>query len=161
MVVCGARVLSDGARVLFLGSGMAKSKRRVMDAAHLQVDYDSLSKTETRGLVASQGAELAAEARSIDINRNIQQVDVVMLPSVHRMVNNAYSVIDSELRRLQRESASGGLSKTDTTQFERYASSLVRLVNMERSVRNDSEVDAMSDEELTKKVVAKLRGENG
>jgi hypothetical protein len=158
--VWGAGVFSDGIRALVWGAEMSKPKRRVMDAAHLQVDYGSLSKTETRGLVATQGAELVAEARAIDVNRDLQHIDVVMLPSVHRMVNNAYSVIDSELRRLQRESMAGGLSKTDTTQFERYAASLVRLVNMERSVRNDSDVDAMSDEELTKKVLAKLRGDN-
>ena len=131
-------------------------RRRVMDAS-LDVEYTSSSDKGHSALVTKQRKALAEESPSMVINDNLKGVDVVFLPSVHRMVNNSYSVIESEVRRLLRESSRGnGLDKSQTAQFERYVSSLVRLANLERSVRDDSEVEAMSDEELTTKVIEKL-----
>lgn len=136
-------------------------KRRVMDAS-LDVAYTSLSGDEHSAIATRERASLLAEADSMEVNAQLSSVDVSFLPSVHRMVNSAYSVIDVELRRLLREAnrGTGGLDKSETGQFERYTSSLVRLVNLERQVKDDSEVEAMGDEELTKRVIEKLQGRN-
>lgn len=143
----------------FLLSG---KRRHVMDAS-LDVEYTSISDREHSALVTKQRKSIAEEAKTMTVNDGLSGIDAVFMPSVHRMVNSAYSIIDTELRRLLREAhrGSGGLDKSGTAQFERYASSLVRLVNLERSVRDDSEVEAMSDEELTKKVIEKLSPGDG
>lgn len=135
---------------------LSNKRRRIMDAS-LDVEYSSKSENSDQALVARQRKALHAEASEMVVNDNLKSVDVVFLPSVHRMVNNSYAVIESEVRRLLRASnLGGGLDKSQTAQFERYVSSLVRLANLERSVRDDSEVEAMSDEELTTKVIEKL-----
>jgi hypothetical protein len=92
------------------------------------------------------------------INQNIDQISVERMPSVHAMLHNAYAVIDVELRRLGRVAQMEGLSKTETTQFERYATAMVKLVGLEHDIRDNSEVDAMSDDALETAVVSQIMG---
>ena len=134
-----------------------KPTRRVMDASHLSVDYESLSRTDSRAVKAQRGEDLAAEAKNIAINSRIAEQAIATLPSVHTMLHNSYAIIDTEIRRLGRQSHRGGLDRADTAQFEKYAASLVRLVKMEHEVRDNSSLDAMSDKELTEEVVKKLQ----
>lgn len=121
------------------------------------MDYGSLSRTDSRAAKVQRGEDLAAEAKNIQINSKIAEHAIATLPSVHTMLHNSYAIIDSELRRLGRQSHRGGLDRTETGQFEKYASSLVRLVKMEHEVRDNSSLDAMSDKELTEEVVKKLK----
>lgn len=131
-------------------------KRRIMDAS-LAVEYRGTSSKSHESLAEGQREDLAKESELMTVNENIALVDAQFLPSVHRMVNDAYSIIDMELRRLGRTAGSrGGLDKVQTGQFERYTAALVKLVNVGKVISDGSEVDAMSDEELTKRVAEKL-----
>ena len=136
--------------------GAVMGKRRIMDAS-LDVEYRAAGSKGHSSVVAAQEAALAKEAELMTLNENLSAVVVPFLPSVHRMINDAYSVIDVELRRLGHEAANrGGLDKVQTGQFERYTAALVKLVNVGRLIADGSEVDAMSDEELTRRVTEKL-----
>ena len=104
------------------------------------------------------GEVLAKAAKTVHIAPRREVITVETMPSVHAMLHNAYSVIDVELRRLGREAQMAGLSKTETTQFERYAAAMVKLVGLEHDIRDNSELDAMSDEALTDAVVTRLEG---
>ena len=131
-------------------------QRRVMDAS-LDVEYRGTSPKSHDALTAGQRADLSKEVESMTINDRVASIDATFLPSVHRMVNDAYSIIDTELRGLHRTaSGRGGLDKVQTGQFERYVAALVKLVNIDKMVSDGSEVDAMGDEELKKKVIETL-----
>ena len=127
------------------------AKKHIMKASHTQMDYASLDSQGTKALVASQGEALAAEAKNISINSKAKEIALPFLPSVHTMLTNAYSVIDMEVRRLGRE-AHMGLDRSDTLQFEKYVTSLVRLANLENNIRDTSELEAMSDKNLEEAV---------
>ncbi len=153
----GGSLVPSGVYLRGWGRVGKKKQRLIIDASHLAGDYDSLSRTDDRAMKARQGEALAAEAKNIQINSKIAEHAVATLPSVHTMLHNSYSIIDSELRRLGRQSQRCGLDRTETGQFEKYAHSLVRLVKMESEVRDNSALDAMSDKELTEQVLKKLK----
>ena len=125
--------------------------KKYMKAAHTKIDYGSLDEMGTKALIARQGEELAAEASGIEINSRAREMALPYLPSVHAMLTNAYTVIDSEVRRLGRD-AQYGLDKGQTAQFEKYVSSLVKLANLEHNIRDTSDLEAMSDSSLTEAV---------
>lgn len=127
------------------------AKKYIMNASHTQMDYDSLDSRGTKALVAAQGEALAAEAKNISINSKAKEIALPFLPSVHTMLTNAYSVIDMEVRRLGR-AAQVGLDRSETLQFEKYVTSLVRLANLENNIRDTSELEAMSDKNLEEAV---------
>ena len=135
------------------------AKKHIMKASHTPMDYASLDSQGTKALVASQGEALAAEAKHIAINSKAEDMALPFLPSVHTMLTNAYSVIDTEIRRLGRL-AHHGLDRPETLQFEKYVTSLVRLANLENNIRDTSELEAMSDKNLKEAVKKALeRGE--
>lgn len=133
--------------------------KKYMKAGHTRIDYASLDNQGSKGLIASQGEALASEAANIEINSKAKEISIPFLPSVHTMLTNAYSVIDSELRRLGRD-ATYGLDKSDTIQFEKYVSSLVRLANLEHNIRDTSELEAMSDKNLEEAVKRALKNKS-
>ena len=129
------------------------------DRPAITLDYRALASgppdpRERGELLAAAGHQAAAS----EINQNIDQISVERMPSVHAMLHNAYAVIDVELRRLGRVAQMEGLSKTETTQFERYATAMVKLVGLEHDIRDNSEVDAMSDDALETAVVSQIMG---
>lgn len=130
--------------------------KKYMKAGHTKIDYSSLDNQGSKGLIAAQGEILASEAKSIQINTKAKEIALPHLPSVHTMLTNSYAIIDTELRNLGRRSIHG-LDKSETIQFEKYVSSLVRLANLENNIRDTSELEAMSDKHLEEAVKKALQ----
>jgi hypothetical protein len=63
-------------------------------------------------------------------------------------MNSAYAVIDCEMRRLGRSSASTGLDNLQSRHLGVLTRSLVQLAQLEMGIRDQNELDAVSDERL-------------
>lgn len=132
---------------------MPNNPRGRPDRPALSLDYRAIEPA-----APDAGEVLARAAKTVHIAPRREIITVETMPSVHAMLHNAYSVIDVELRRLGRVAQLEGLSKTETNQFERYAAAMCKLVGLEHDIRDNSELDAMSDEALTDAVVTRLEG---
>ena len=89
--------------------------KRYYDAKKLAVKYDEALTSEpskfARKEILDRADELIAEeGATVEINQATPSNLVVsLLPSLHGIMTNTYSVIDSEIRRLLRSSGQSGL----------------------------------------------------
>ena len=89
--------------------------KKIFDAKKLAVKYDEAltskpSKFARKEILAQADELIAAEGATVEVNKTaISQLDVSFLPSLHGIMTNTYSVIDSEVRRLMRSSQSSNL----------------------------------------------------
>jgi hypothetical protein len=120
----------------------------------VQVTYDESltrrsSKTTRREALSEADAIIEAEGSTLDVNRESEsRVDVTYLPSLNNIMNSAYAVIDCEMRRLGRSSASTGLDNLQSRHLGVLTRSLVQLAQLEMGIREQNELDAVSDERL-------------
>ena len=110
---------------------------------------------EKSGLIVKSEVNLAEEqslsstGRSIMMNKALdEKLDVTLLPSVHNMLNSSYSVIANEVQRLDLRSRREQLSQQEIRSFERLTASLVRLASLEMNIREQGELEVMSDDKI-------------
>lgn len=120
----------------------------------VQVTYDeSLTRRSSKVVRADALSEadviIEEEGSTLDVNRDSSsRVDVTYLPSLNNIMNSAYAVIDCEMRRLGRSSASTGLDNLQSRHLGVLTRSLVQLAQLEMGIREQNELDAVSDERL-------------
>ena len=130
--------------------------RKIFNAGKLKVRYDEASlkgaagKQDREELLAQADQDIEAEGAFVEINREAQAlIDVNILPSLHSMMENMYTIIDAETRRLMRQTVSGGgMDKGDSQHFGQLTRSICQLANLEHGIREQNQLDQMSDEEL-------------
>jgi hypothetical protein len=110
---------------------------------------------EKSGLIVKSEVNLAEEqslsstGQSIMMNKALdEKLDVTLLPSVHNMLNSSYSVIANEVQRLDLRSRREQLSQQEIRSFERLTASLVRLASLEMNIREQGELEVMSDDKI-------------
>ena len=110
------------------------------------------SKLERREVMADAEDDIVSEGSRVQINQRKESlIDVRVLPSLHGIMENALAVVDSEIRHHLRVSQSGtGLDRAQVHSFGQMTRSLAQIVGMENDLRDQSELDAMSDEDLIK-----------
>ena len=65
------------------------------------------------------------------------------------MMENMYTIIDAETRRLMRQTVSGGgMDKGDSQHFGQLTRSICQLANLEHGIREQNQLDQISDDEL-------------
>ena len=65
------------------------------------------------------------------------------------MMENMYSIIDAETRRLMRQTVSGGgMDKADSQHFGQLTRSICQLANLEHAIREQNQLEQMSDDDL-------------
>ncbi len=120
----------------------------------VQVTYDeSLTKRSSKAIRKDALSEadviIEEEGSTVEVNRDsATRVDVTYLPSLNNIMNSAYSVIDCEMRRLGRSSASTGLDNLQSRHLGVLTRSLVQLAQLEMGIREQNELEAVSDERL-------------
>ena len=120
----------------------------------VQVTYDKSLTRRSSKVVRSDALSEAdviieEEGSTLDVNRDSStRVDVTYLPSLNNIMNSAYAVIDCEMRRLGRSSASTGLDNLQSRHLGVLTRSLVQLAQLEMGIREQNELDAVSDERL-------------
>ena len=84
--------------------------RKIFNAGKLQVRYEEAAskgaagKQERAELLAQADRDIEDEGAFVEINREAQAlIDVNILPSLHSMMENMYTIIDAETRRLMRQ----------------------------------------------------------
>ena len=130
--------------------------RKIFNAGKLQVRYDDAATKGAAGqqdrtaLLAQADRDIEAEGAFVEINRDATQlIDVHVLPSLHNMMENVYTIIDAETRRLMRQTVSGGgMDKADSQHFGQLTRSLCQLANLEHGIREQNNLEQMSDDEL-------------
>ena len=130
--------------------------RKIYNAGKLQVRYDEAAakgaagKQDREELLAQADRDIEDEGAFIEINRNARDIiDVHVLPSLHSMMENMYTIIDAETRRLMRQTVSGGgMDKSDSQHFGQLTRSLCQLANVEHGIREQNQLEQMSDDDL-------------
>jgi len=130
--------------------------RKIYNAGKLQVRYDKAAakgaagKQDREELLAQADRDIEDEGAFIEINRDARDIiDVHVLPSLHSMMENMYTIIDAETRRLMRQTVSGGgMDKSDSQHFGQLTRSLCQLANVEHGIREQNQLEQMSDDDL-------------
>ena len=130
--------------------------RKIFNAGKLQVRYEEAAskgaagKQERAELLAQADRDIEDEGAFVEINREAQAlIDVNILPSLHSMMENMYTIIDAETRRLMRQTvAGGGMDKGDSQHFGQLTRSICQLANLEHGIREQNSLEQMSDDEL-------------
>ena len=130
--------------------------RKIYNAGKLQVRYDEAAakgaagKQDREELLAQADRDIEDEGAFIEINRDARDIiDVHVLPSLHSMMENMYTIIDAETRRLMRHTVSGGgMDKSDSQHFGQLTRSLCQLANVEHGIREQNQLEQMSDDDL-------------
>ena len=144
--------------------------KKIFDAKKLAVKYDEALTSKpskfSRKEVAREADELIeAEGATVEINREAEsQLDVTYLPSLHGIMTNTYSLIDSEMRRLLRSSISSGLDNSQSRHLGTLTRSLCQLAQLEMGIREQTELEYMPDDklqELADKAFKKLKSNLG
>ena len=117
------------------------------------------SKLERRELIELAEKDLETEGSRVAINAHqADLIDIKVLPSLHGVMENAIGVIDSEIRRMLRVSSTGtGLDRAQVQAFGQMTRSLAQVVGIEQQLKQQSELEAMSDDDLIK--LAKMTSE--
>ena len=130
----------------------------------LKVRYDEAcspqgSKLERREIIELADKDIETEGSRVAINAHqADLIDIKVLPSLHGVMENAIGVIDSEIRRMLRVSSTGtGLDRAQVQAFGQMTRSLAQVVGIEQQLKQQSELEAMSDEDLIK--LAKMTSE--
>jgi|TARA_R100000656_G_scaffold11962_1_gene12602 hypothetical protein len=111
-----------------------------------------------------ESQSLEIEAKEVEINQDLNQVEISLLPSLHSMMSSSYSIIDEELHRLRGKAKTRGLDTADGKSFALLTNSLVKLANLEMNIREQSELETLDDEKihtLAAEVLAKQIGGKG
>jgi len=138
------------------GKTVSDSKTRKKGKTPLSINYDTIRMEE------SQSLEI--EAKAVEINQELTQVEISLLPSLHSMMSSSYSIIDEELHRLRGKAKTRGLDTADGKSFALLTNSLVKLANLEMNIREQSELETLDDEKihtLAAEVLAKQIGGKG
>tara|TARA_R100000664_G_scaffold515_2_gene1610 strand:+ start:2164 stop:2610 length:447 start_codon:yes stop_codon:yes gene_type:complete len=130
--------------------------RKIFNAGKLQVRYDEAAskgaagKQDREELLAQADRDIEDEGAFVEINRDARDlIDVSILPSLHSMMENMYSIIDAETRRLMRQTVSGGgMDKADSQHFGQLTRSICQLANLEHGIREQNQLEQMSDDDL-------------
>lgn len=128
--------------------------KKIYDAKKLAVKYDEAltskpSKFARREILEEADNLIAAEGATVEVNRDAtKQLDVTFLPSLHGIMTNTYSVIDSEMRRLLRTSISSGLDNLQSRHLGTLTRSLCQLAQLEIGIREQNELEYMPDDKL-------------
>ena len=130
--------------------------RKIYNAGKLQVRYDKAAsqgaagKQDREELLAQADQDIEAEGAFVEITRDARDlIDVNILPSLHSMMENMYSIIDAETRRLMRQTVSGGgMDKADSQHFGQLTRSICQLANLEHGIREQNQLEQMSDDDL-------------
>ena len=130
--------------------------RKIYNAGKLQVRYDKAAaegaagKQDREALLAQADRDIEDEGAFVEINRDARDlIDVNILPSLHSMMENMYSIIDAETRRLMRQTVSGGgMDKVDSQHFGQLTRSICQLANLEHGIREQNQLEQMSDDDL-------------
>ena len=130
--------------------------RKIYNAGKLQVRYDKAAskgaagKQDRKELLAQADRDIEDEGAFVEINRDARDlIDVNILPSLHSMMENMYSIIDAETRRLMRQTVSGGgMDKADSQHFGQLTRSICQLANLEHGIREQNQLEQMSDDDL-------------
>ena len=130
--------------------------RKIFNAGKLQVRYDEAASKGAAGiqdreeLLAQADRDIEDEGAFVEINRDARDlIDVNILPSLHSMMENMYSIIDAETRRLMRQTVSGGgMDKADSQHFGQLTRSICQLANLEHGIREQNQLEQMSDDDL-------------
>ena len=130
--------------------------RKIYNAGKLQVRYEKAAskgaagKQEREELLTQADRDIEDEGAFVEINRDAEElIDIQVLPSLHSMMENMYSIIDAETRRLMRQTVSGGgMDKVDSQHFGQLTRSICQLANLEHGIREQNQLDQMSDDEL-------------
>jgi len=130
--------------------------RKIFNAGKLQVRYDEAAskgaagKQDREQLLAQADRDIEDEGAFVEINRDARDlINVHILPSLHSMMENMYSIIDAETRRLMRQTVSGGgMDKADSQHFGQLTRSICQLANLEHGIREQNQLEQMSDDDL-------------
>tara|TARA_R110002110_G_scaffold292886_5_gene506916 strand:+ start:1177 stop:1623 length:447 start_codon:yes stop_codon:yes gene_type:complete len=130
--------------------------RKIFNAGKLQVRYEdaatkgSAGKQEREELLSQADQDIEDEGAFVEINSEAQAlIDINVLPSLHSMMDSMYTIIDAETRRLMRQTVSGGgMDKGDSQHFGQLTRSICQLANLEHGIREQNQLDHMSDDEL-------------
>ena len=130
--------------------------RKIYNAGKLQVRYDKAAakgaagKQDREELLAQADQDIEDEGAFVEINRDARDlINVHILPSLHSMMENMYSIIDAETRRLMRQTVSGGgMDKADSQHFGQLTRSICQLANLEHGIREQKQLEQMSDDDL-------------
>ena len=128
--------------------------KKIFDAKKLAVKYDEAltskpSKFARKEILQQADELIEAEGTTGEVNKSaISQLDVAYLPSLHGIMTNTYSVIDSEIRRLMRASASSGLDNFQSRHLGTLTRSLCQLAQLEMGIREQNELEYMPDDKL-------------
>ena len=130
--------------------------RKIYNAGKLQVRYDKAAaegaagKQDREELLAQADRDIEDEGAFVEINRDARDlINVHILPSLHSMMENMYSIIDAETRRLMRQTVSGGgMDKADSQHFGQLTRSICQLANLEHGMREQNQLEQMSDDDL-------------
>jgi hypothetical protein len=114
----------------------------------------TLDVRKNKFILSKRGGDTDAVVPRIDkdINHRAPELNVQVLPAIKTMMDNTKVIIDAEMRRLIRECDNGGLRPEQTKQFEKYATSLCRILKADADMRDTNPLDAMSDTELKENV---------
>ena len=117
------------------------------------------SKLERREILELAEKDLETEGSRVAINTHqADLIDIKVLPSLHGVMENAIGIIDSEIRRMLRVSVTGsGLDRAQVQAFGQMTRSLAQVVGIEQQLKQQSELEAMSDDDLIK--LAKMTSE--
>ena len=130
--------------------------RKIFNAGKLTVRYEEASlkgaagKQDREELLTQADKDIEDEGAFVEINREVQSlIDPHLLPSLHSMMDSMYTIIDAETRRLMHQTVSGGgMDKGDSQHFGQLTRSICQLANLEHGIREQNQLDQMSDEEL-------------
>ena len=130
--------------------------RKIYNAGKLQVRYDKAAakgaagKQDREELLAQADQDIEDEGAFVEINRDARDlINVHILPSLHSMMENMYSIIDAETRRLMRQTVSGGgMDKAESQHFGQLTRSICQLANLEHGIREQNQLEQMSDDDL-------------
>ena len=128
--------------------------KKIFDAKKLAVKYDEAltskpSKFARKEILQQADELIEAEGTTVEVNKSaISQLDVTYLPSLHGIMTNTYTLIDSEMRRLLRSSVSSGLDNFQSRHLGTLTRSLCQLAQLEMGIREQNELESMPDDKL-------------
>ena len=128
--------------------------KKIFDAKKLAVKYDEAltskpSKFARKEILQQADELIEAEGTTVEVNKSaISQLDVTYLPSLHGIMTNTYTLIDSEMRRLLRSSVSTGLDNFQSRHLGTLTRSLCQLAQLEMGIREQNELEYMPDDKL-------------
>ena len=133
------------------------SKKKIYIGKSLEVRYDEACKTkggklDRREILELAEQDLETEGSRVQINkRQADLIDIRVMPSLHSIMENALAVIDSEVRHhLRVSTTSSGLDRQQVHSFGQMTRSLAQIVGIEKELKEQSDLDAMSDADLIK-----------